>query len=476
MRKLLISFLFVFLLLPVEAQVRFGVIASSSGTGVSVVLVTDITVSGTGGATTIVTNGGTLQMLATVLPSNATDKSVTWSKVNGSGQASISVDGLLTAVADGTVTVTATANDGSAVYDDQVITISNQIVQAGTELILDPYLHDQNGYWYTFGSWVWNGTDAAITNGGTGDNYFEYFNDALYTVGHFYRLTYTFTGVSGSGVRAGLNGTDIDTWRTADGTYVTDLECTTVDRPYVDVYPGGNTSAHVTYFSIKEVIVDLIPVTSISLSATGHATTIVTNGGTLQLYKKTLPLNATDTTATWTVISGSGSASVNSSGLVTAISNGTVTIRATATDGSGIYGSYGLTLSNQGGSYGSDLLLGQGAFANAGDWVLSDGMTITGGQLVCTNAAAYGYFMNPNAACTTGKSYHVIFTISGYSGSGTIVFQCEGGGTGTGTSRSADGTYTEDIGPAEATGYFYFNQNNQALTCHFDNITIQEIP
>ncbi len=45
--------------------------------------VTGITVTGYGGATTIDTDDGTLQMIASVSPSNATDKSIKWSLVQG---------------------------------------------------------------------------------------------------------------------------------------------------------------------------------------------------------------------------------------------------------------------------------------------------------------------------------------------------------------------------------------------------------
>lgn len=90
------------------------------------ILVTSITVSGAGGASIITTQGGTLQLSASVLPEDATDKTITWSRTNGTGQANISSGGLVTAVADGTVTARATANDGSGIYDDMIITISNQ--------------------------------------------------------------------------------------------------------------------------------------------------------------------------------------------------------------------------------------------------------------------------------------------------------------------------------------------------------------
>jgi hypothetical protein len=90
-----------------------------------------------------------------------------------------------------------------------------------------------------------------------------------------------------------------------------------------------------------------ILVTSIFVFGVGEANTISTDGGTLQMLKKTLPVNATDTTATWSIIAGTGTASIGTSGLVTALTNGTVTVRATANDGSLIYGEEELTISNQ---------------------------------------------------------------------------------------------------------------------------------
>ncbi|MCT4582100.1 MAG: T9SS type A sorting domain-containing protein [Flavobacteriales bacterium] len=92
------------------------------------ILVNSISVIGQGGASAITTLGGTLQMSATVLPANADDNTYTWSVVNGTGSASINSNGQLTAIADGTVDVIATANDGSGVTGSATITISNQSV------------------------------------------------------------------------------------------------------------------------------------------------------------------------------------------------------------------------------------------------------------------------------------------------------------------------------------------------------------
>ncbi len=90
--------------------------------------VNSITVQGQGGVSTITTDGGTLQMEATLLPANATDGTYIWSVTNGTGSATIDANGILTAAGNGTVTVTATANDGSGAMGTTVITISNQTV------------------------------------------------------------------------------------------------------------------------------------------------------------------------------------------------------------------------------------------------------------------------------------------------------------------------------------------------------------
>jgi hypothetical protein len=90
--------------------------------------VTGITITVEEGASTITTDNGTLQLSPAVLPTDATDKRVTWLVVNGTGQATISDSGLVTAINNGTVTVMATSNDGSGVYGTLIINISNQII------------------------------------------------------------------------------------------------------------------------------------------------------------------------------------------------------------------------------------------------------------------------------------------------------------------------------------------------------------
>lgn len=107
-----------------STNVDAGVSFSTNCTGV--VLVNSIVVQGQGGASTISTPGGSLQMEATVLPANADDLTYTWSVLNGTGSATINNSGLLTASGDGIVTVVATANDASGVSNGTQISISNQ--------------------------------------------------------------------------------------------------------------------------------------------------------------------------------------------------------------------------------------------------------------------------------------------------------------------------------------------------------------
>ena len=92
--------------------------------------VNSINVSGTD-LLTKVAMGSTLQMNATVLPANATNTAVTWSVASGTGSANIdSVTGMLTPTSVGTVTVKATAKDGSGVKATKKITV----VSAGSIL------------------------------------------------------------------------------------------------------------------------------------------------------------------------------------------------------------------------------------------------------------------------------------------------------------------------------------------------------
>ena len=85
--------------------------------------VSAITVNSYNNATSVLKDS-TLNMSAVITPSNATDKNVTWSVTRGTGNATISDDGVLRATAAGTVTVTATSVSNPNIFGTKVITIT----------------------------------------------------------------------------------------------------------------------------------------------------------------------------------------------------------------------------------------------------------------------------------------------------------------------------------------------------------------
>lgn len=77
------------------------------------------------GGSLITQNQGQLQLTASVLPLTAKSKNISWS-INDSTKATISQTGLVTAISNGTIMVTARATDGSNIEANKNITITNQ--------------------------------------------------------------------------------------------------------------------------------------------------------------------------------------------------------------------------------------------------------------------------------------------------------------------------------------------------------------
>lgn len=90
------------------------------------VAVTGVSVSPTSASLVV---GATQQLAATVAPSNATNKNVTWSTSNAN-VATVSSSGLVTAVAAGSATITATTQDGGKTATSAITVSSGQA--AGT--------------------------------------------------------------------------------------------------------------------------------------------------------------------------------------------------------------------------------------------------------------------------------------------------------------------------------------------------------
>jgi uncharacterized protein YjdB len=108
------------------------------------ILVIGMMVRGESGATELV-NGETLQMQVFFVPENATNKQVEWLVTPGTGSATISDSGLLTATIPGTVVVTANTLDGSGVSASVTLTVIPIMVTFKVNMIaaqnFDPQKH-----------------------------------------------------------------------------------------------------------------------------------------------------------------------------------------------------------------------------------------------------------------------------------------------------------------------------------------------
>jgi hypothetical protein len=112
------------------------------------------------------------------------------------------------------------------------------------------------------------------------------------------------------------------------------------------VVTSASGTVHTTYTLDITVFQVVVPVTGVAVSGTGNQTVIAGVGGTLQLTATVTPSNAIQV-VTWST-SDSSVATVSSSGLVTGQKLGEATIKAAATDASGVTGTINLVVSGNG--------------------------------------------------------------------------------------------------------------------------------
>lgn len=82
--------------------------------------------------------GETFQLTPTIAPADATNKTVTWSDEGANAAATVSSTGLVTAVKEGTATITATAADGSGVTATCQVTVVPADKPAATKIEFSP--------------------------------------------------------------------------------------------------------------------------------------------------------------------------------------------------------------------------------------------------------------------------------------------------------------------------------------------------
>jgi len=272
-----------------------------------VTLVDRIAIYPIGGQGLINTDDGTLQLLANIFPDTASDKTITWSVIGKSGNASIDQNGLLTAIANGTVDVIASAQDGSGVTDTLEILLSNQIKQV-----------------------------ESITLSTVGGETSLHAGDSIQVIASLdppdadsQRVELTIVQITGSATLKGqgfIIGVDPGTVRVI----------------------GTATDGFGAADSIElEILESIILIDSLRISPEGGIPLIDQDEGSLQLSCTIFPANASNPQYSWSVIGKSGNASIDQNGLLTAIANGTVDVIASAQDGSGVTDTLEVLLSNQ---------------------------------------------------------------------------------------------------------------------------------
>ena len=117
-------------------------------------------------------------------------------------------------------------------------------------------------------------------------------------------------------------------------------------------------------------------------------------------------------------------------------------------------------------------ILSNGDFDNSDTWVPGTGWSIGSGHAIAVDVD-YGDLFSVDGACVDTKTYEIRFTIGGYTGSGYVFIQMEGGGTGVGTQRSGNGTYEETL-VSEGNGYIYFIGRDD-FNGYLDDICIDEL-
>lgn len=310
--------------------------------------------------------GGTQQLTATISPDDATNKNVTWSSATPDIATVNPTSGLVTGVANGTVVITATTEDG-AKTDTTTITVKTPV--SGVTMTPSTYtfstLGDTKQLETTVApttasnkavSYVSSYPDVAkvsntglvtsVDNGTTTITVTT--DDGAKTAESVIDVTIPVTGINMTPLTATLTSVGATQQLTAsvipDNARRKDISYTTSAEGVATVSPTGlitavaNGTANITattsdggFSKVCVVTVNIpVPVASVSVSPTSAKLTSV--GDTQQLTPTVLPPNATNKAVTYSS-SADGVATVSPTGLITAVANGTADITVTTADG-----------------------------------------------------------------------------------------------------------------------------------------------
>lgn len=234
-------------------------------------------------ATTLV-EGDTEELMATVMPENATDKGIEW-KSSDESVATVSQNGLVTALKEGSSAITVITNDGGFRASCEVTVKKKVIAVTGVKL---------SAASMTLREWDKGTLTATVEPANATNKNVEWWTSDLDVVS----VTSTSGGSNGY-VEARGAGKATVTVKTEDGEFSASCEIT-VEK--------------------KEV-----PVTGIALD---QSSLLLPVGNTYALKAHVQPSNATDQDIKWGSSNG-GVATVDQTGKVTAVAAGTVDILAT---------------------------------------------------------------------------------------------------------------------------------------------------
>lgn len=320
-------------------------------------------------ATTLV-EGDTEELMATVMPENATDKGIEWKSDNES-VATVSQAGLVTAIKDGSATITVITNDGGfsasceVTVNKKVIAVTGAVL-GNTELTLVEGEEEKLAVAVT----PENATDKSVVWESGNESVATVSQEGLVTAVGEGKATITVktndggfsascevtvkkkviavTGVKLSAasmtLREGDKGTLTATVEPANATnknvewWTSDLDVVSVtstsggSNGYVEARGAGKATVTVKtedgeFSASCEITVEKkeVPVTGIALE---QSSLLLPVGNTYTLRAHVQPSNATDQDIKWGSSNG-GVATVDQTGKITAVAAGTVDILAT---------------------------------------------------------------------------------------------------------------------------------------------------
>ncbi|MCK8060335.1 MULTISPECIES: Ig domain-containing protein [unclassified Fusibacter] len=286
--------------------------------------------------------GQQLSLAASVLPTDASDKSVTWSSSNES-VATVS-SGTVTAVAEGTAVITVTTVDGGKKAACSVI-----VAPSAPVTLIDEGFDGVVGSSSSISSglptgWTTSSGMGVYTSSGNYGNSSP--SIKFSSTGHsLVTPTFNLTAQGTLSLWAKGNGTDassmllIEKYTNNSWSTLTSLTNLPVNGTVINAsVPQGVSQLRFTYTkSTGNLAIDDIKLegTSSVIAVTGitldKSTQSMDTGSSFTLNASLAPIEATDQSVTWSS-SNSAVATVNN-GLVTGISQGTAVITVTSTDG-----------------------------------------------------------------------------------------------------------------------------------------------